>query len=390
MKVRGNPWLKRFDRWVGIPITLILGAFKGNRASAEVSNPRKILLVKLNAVGDTLLFLTVAQELHRKFPQAEITYVGSIINQEVLARNPYLDRKIILDPQRAVTSPAYLWKFVRRLRKDYYDIAIDGSQWERIAAIIIGLVRSNLKIGFRTPEQWKHFVYHIAVPHRRDQHEMYCFHDLLEPLGIKVSKDIKPVISVTKDDRQRLELLIHDRILVESPILVIHPGCGEHGDFRQWSLTKFQELGHRWLKANDNGYVVLSGTGSEVAMCKELEKALVPLALSLAGELDLGATAALLERASILVCGNTGIMHLASAFETPTVAIHGPTDPRKWGPVNPNAMVVQSNLECAPCLYLGYEYGCDCAACMDAISVDDVWQILIEIGPVKSGAKQSV
>ena len=381
MKVRGNPWLKRLDRGIGIPATLILGAFKGKGVIPNAGTVRKILLLKLNAVGDTLLFLTIAQALRENYPNAEITYIGSTINQEVLDRNPYLHKKIIIDPQQAIKSPVYLWRFIRNLRKDYYDIVIDGSQWERIAAIIIGLVRSNCKVGFHTPGQWKHYVYHIAVPHRRDRHEMYCFHDLLKPLGITVSKDIKPTISVSESDRQHLESLLQGHIPMESQILVIHPGCGEHGDFRQWSLGNYKELGLRWLKAHDNGYIILSGTGKEVGMCKKLASELAPRALSLAGQIDLGTTAALLEQASVLVCGNTGIMHLASVFQTPTVAIHGPTDPRKWGPVNPNATVIQSPLDCAPCLYLGYEYGCDCPTCMEAITIDDVWKALVEINP---------
>ena len=381
MKVRGNPWLKRCDRWIGIPATLILGAFKGKGTVPNAKSIRKILLLKLNAVGDTLLFLTVAEALHSKFPKAEISYIGSTINQEILHRNPYLNRKSIIDPQKAVRSPVYLWRFFRNLRKDNYNLVIDGSQWERIAAIIVGLVRSRCKIGFRTPGQWKHQVYHIAVPHRRDRHEMYCFHDLLKPLGITVSKDIKPTISVSESDRQHLKSLLEGHIPAESPILVIHPGCGEHGDFRQWSLDNYRELCQQWLKAHDNSYIILSGTGKEIGMCKKLENELAPQALSLAGQIDLGTTAALLERASVLVCGNTGIMHLASAFQTPTVAIHGPTDPRKWGPINPNAIVVQSPLDCAPCLYLGYEYGCDCPRCMDAITVTEVWKALIEAKP---------
>jgi heptosyltransferase-3 len=379
MKVRGNRWLKRFDRWMGIPATIILGAFKGKGIVPSAGAVHKILLLKLNAVGDTLLFLTIAQVLRENYPEAEITYIGSTINQEILERNPYINKRIIIDPQQATKSLIYIWNFIKIIRLNSYDLVIDGSQWERVAAIIVGLVRSKCKIGFRTPGQWKHHVYHIAIPHRRDRHEMYCFHDLLKPLGIRVSDDVKPIILITESDKQNLKSLLRGHIPDESPILMIHPGCGEHGDFRQWSLDKYRELGQRWSKAHSNGYIILSGTGKEVGMCKKLENELAPKALSLAGQIDLGTTAALLERASVLVCGNTGIMHLASTFQTPTVAIHGPTDPRKWGPINPNAIVVQSPLECAPCLYLGYEYDCNCPNCMDAITVEDVWKVLMEL-----------
>ena len=379
MKVRGNRWVRGIDRWVGAPLAFVLGLFKGVGRPLDSRVPKKILMLKLNAVGDTLLFLTVAEILKTTWPDVQITYLGSTINQEVLAKSPYLDRIMILDLVKMFRSPGYLLKYVHELRTDRYDVVIDGSQWERVAACTVGLLRADMKIGFRTPGQWKHYVYHAYVPHRRDRHEMYCFHDLLTPLGIRAPVDVTPTLQVEDNDRQRIESLLGGRVESGAPILVIHPGCGEHGDYRQWSLEHYRDLGRKWLEANGDGWIVLTGTGSEVEICRWLEQELPDRVMSLAGSLDIGMTSALLERAAMLVCGNTGMMHLASAFQTPTVAIHGPTDPVKWGPINPNAVVVQSPLECAPCLYLGHEYGCDCPRCMDAIGVDVVWQALVDL-----------
>jgi heptosyltransferase-2 len=70
----------------------------------------------------------------------------------------------------------------------------------------------------------------------------------------------------------------------------------------------------------------------------------------------LGETGAILERADLFVSGNTGTMHIAAALKIPQVAIHGPTDPRRFGPLNEKAIVVMSKDPKSPCLYLGFEY----------------------------------
>ncbi len=379
MKIRGNRFLHWVDRWIGIPVVVILSWFKGRARPLDGRTPKKILMLKLNALGDTMMILTLVQVLRQHWQDVHITYVGSNINQEILDSRNDLDQVMILDMERMVRSPWYFLRFIFQLCRDRYDVVIDGSQWERISAIMIGFVKSNFKIGFKTPGQGKHYVYHATVPHRRDRHELYCFHDLLQPLGITVSKDVTPTLAVTDSDREKLDVLLDGQVPEGAPIMILHPGCGDHGDFRQWSLEKYRDLGRRWLEANDQGWIVLSGVGKEVEICQRLLRELPNRTVSLAGKLDIAMSSALLERASILVCGNTGIMHMASVFHTPTVAIHGPTDHWKWGPINSNAVVLRSPLKCAPCLYLGYEYQCDCPECMDAISVEEVWEALVQV-----------
>jgi ADP-heptose:LPS heptosyltransferase len=60
-------------------------------------------------------------------------------------------------------------------------------------------------------------------------------------------------------------------------------------------------------------------------------------------------------------------MHAAAALNRPLIAIHGPTDPRRWGPRNKNSVVISKDLECRPCLYLGFEYGCKEKKCLNGI-----------------------
>ena len=80
----------------------------------------------------------------------------------------------------------------------------------------------------------------------------------------------------------------------------------------------------------------------------------------------------LLKRMDLLVSGNTGVMHLAAGLHRPQIALHGPTDPRLWGPLNDRAKVIQTSCPDCPCLRLGFEYHRSDDACMRKISVAEV------------------
>ena len=71
--------------------------------------------------------------------------------------------------------------------------------------------------------------------------------------------------------------------------------------------------------------------------------------IDFAGQLDLVGLAALCERLTVLITGDTGPLHLAAAVGTATVAIFGPSDPRRYAPLAPTSRVVRAELWCSPC-----------------------------------------
>ena len=91
-----------------------------------------------------------------------------------------------------------------------------------------------------------------------------------------------------------------------------------------------------------------------------------------AGMLSLKETTLLLKRSKLVISVNTGIMHIAAALNCNLIALHGPTSSKRWGPLNKNAISIQSPIKCSPCLNLGFEYKCNKNKCMQAISPEIV------------------
>ncbi|MCX7956391.1 MAG: glycosyltransferase family 9 protein, partial [Endomicrobia bacterium] len=94
--------------------------------------------------------------------------------------------------------------------------------------------------------------------------------------------------------------------------------------------------------------------------------------INFVGKTSLNELISLVSMAKFIICGNTGVLHIAAAVNTSTIAIHGPTDPVKWGPWGKGHIIIKNNLKCAPCSYLGFEYGCKERKCLNCISTEEV------------------
>jgi ADP-heptose:LPS heptosyltransferase len=111
--------------------------------------------------------------------------------------------------------------------------------------------------------------------------------------------------------------------------VVVHPGAAFGS--RRWPLERFASVARALSSAGHN--VVVTGSRAEIPLATELAaQADLPAAVVVAGRLDVVGLAALIAHARLLICGDTGPAHLASAYGTPSVVLFGPTPPHRWGP----------------------------------------------------------
>jgi ADP-heptose:LPS heptosyltransferase len=111
--------------------------------------------------------------------------------------------------------------------------------------------------------------------------------------------------------------------------VIVHPGAS--AEARRWPVNRFAEVARRL--ALDGYQVVITGSAKECSRCLAVAGAAgLSEGCVLAGKLDLGELAALVAAARLVISGDTGIAHLASAYATPSVILFGPTSPTQWGP----------------------------------------------------------
>lgn len=377
--MRGNILRRILDKVLGSFLCALLGLLSSlRRRPLSPTAPQRILWLKLAAMGDTVLLIPALRAVRKAYPEATIVFLATRINADILRHCPYIDHLIVLRLEDALTRPGGLWHSIRELQEFAPDWAIDAEQWTRFTPLLAYLSGAPRRAGFRTPGQGRHFPFTDPVLHRRGRHEVECFLDLVRTLGVE-SRDNHLELFLDQAARDQVEALLRLHGLeTHHPLVVLHPGCGKHGKRREWAPDKYARLADL-LVERYRARIVLTGDPAERPLAQEIAGRMAVPPLVAAGETDVRELAALIARSDLVVCGNTGALHLAAAAGVPTVALHGPTDPAKWGPWGIPAQVVRLGLSCSPCLYLGHEYGCRAAPCMGEMTVQTVWEAVEEL-----------
>ena len=155
----------------------------------------------------------------------------------------------------------------------------------------------------------------------------------------------EPLLAIPDAARRaaRERLAAHGR----GPLVGVHVSGGRL--VKQWEPDKFAEVARR-LATERGATIVLTGGPRDRPMV-DVVKAQVPPAqlIDVAGEIGLPELAAVLEQLDLLVTGDTGPMHLASAVRTPVVAVFGPSEPVRYAPSGAADRIVRVDLPCSPC-----------------------------------------
>lgn len=364
--------MKRFvDFLIGVPLITFLSIFR-RRKAVSGGEAKKILIIKLAAAGDTVLLMPVIHSIKKTFPNVEIDWLVSKINIQ-LARRSSDVRKIFNLKNISIIN---LLTIIRELRKESYDICIDFEQWSRGSALIGFLSGAKVVYGFDTPGQCRSSLFTKSVKKTFDQHEINEFFNLAETVGKLMPYEIPTLKESKEGDKELFDLLSNKE--KKSKWVLFHPGCGADGTPREWPLEEYAILGN-WLKINFKVDLFISGGPDEVQKAGTLLKLLNQQAINMAGNLSWEGTLSLLSKMDLIISGNTGVMHIAAALNKNQIALHGPTNPILWGPLNSNAHVIQTSCPKCPCLKLGYEYHALDQSCMKQIPLDRVKQEILTI-----------
>jgi ADP-heptose:LPS heptosyltransferase len=192
-------------------------------------------------------------------------------------------------------------------------------------------------------------------------------------------------LELFQTDEGRTEALarLSDAKVGSAPLIVLHPGCGADGLPREWPVGEYAVLGHWLMKNAPQAKLVLTGGPEERKKTGDLNRLLKGRGIDLGGKLSWAGLISLVSKAALVVSGNTGIMHVAAALGRPQVALHGPTNPRLWGPINDRAVIVSTTCPQCPCLKLGFEYHQTGSSCMARIQVDDVRNAVARVFDIK-------
>jgi lipopolysaccharide heptosyltransferase II len=321
-------------------------------------HPRRILVIRLDLIGDLVLSMTVVRTLKRSYPEAEIDLLALPASAKVVTHDPDLDEIITYDPnvwrRPKALFQAKNWRnaynLLRRMRARHYDIAV--SVFGSWAGVIAALSGAKRRVGFGRESYPGLMTDNVPGRHWRPgdhKHEVdYCL-ALTKAAGATIGPgDRTPRLFVDPLAHQHLEqLLAHTGIDLEKPLIACHVSSN-NGQSKRWPIPYWATLLDKLIR-EQNAQVILTGSHDDKLLIASVTRQMQEQAINLAGKTSLPQLVALLHQANLVISGDSGPMHIAAAVGTPLIAIHGPTDPALSGPVSATATVLRSDIWCSPC-----------------------------------------
>ena len=320
-------WLWVHDRWRNQDVPArrlrlesrrdLLAADLRQRGLAAPPRRTRLWVRMPNWLGDVVMTLPLLRALRVSRPDAHVTLLAKPVLQ------PLLERLGVADAVEALPArgPGYFRHFWR-LRTAYPDCFLlfthslrgDLEAWltrcpQRFGVSRPGRRRPLLTHGWRAPDRTED----------RQRHQVRQWEEFLRQFGLTLAPDFSPLVRGPRP----------------TPVTeVIGLICGsENEPEKRWPVKHWRELLPRLAAARPGARFRLFGTANEEAVAAAIALGLnVPLE-NLAGRTDLPAFAAALADCRLLIANDTGGMHLANALGVPVLALFGPTNPLRTGPV---------------------------------------------------------
>ena len=334
-----------------------------------------ILVITLRRLGDVLMTTPLIRTLRRRWPQARVDVLLFSGSERILKGNPDIDRITTIPPRPSTAEMIALGRQLWRR----YDLAVSTQSGDRptFLAWLAGRRRVGLVQSRDAGAWWKMRVHDRPVAVDRDCHRFEEMRLLAASLGLALCPDVICPQGSSAEG-----------VAPPVPYAVLHATPFER--YRRWTDAGWRALA-RGLA--ERGFAVVATEGRDSAEQAYVEGVFAPAdppVIRERGRLDWPGLAALLKGASVYVGPDTSMTHLAAGCGCPTVALHGPTNPRRtaawpvgglsrmWDKIGTiqergNVWVVQNPLPCLPCENLGCEGHLDShSRCLDELSVEQV------------------
>ena len=307
---------------------------------------KNILLITLSNLGDIILTTPVLSVLRREFSDAGIDVLAGPNGAGIFAGHPFVRAFIVYDKFANLRSKGLL---IKKLRNNKYDLIVDLRN--SLFPILIGSKHrsSVIKKGYS------------ELVHKKDQHLWR-----LKGLGIN-TLEAPFCFFVRGQDKDFVENILVGAG-VKKDFVVVSPGARSH--IKRWTKQGFAIACDR-LIGELGVEIVMTGDEEDKKIISEISALMKHKAVDLSSRLSFGQLGALINRARLVITNDSAPMHLGCALGTKVLAIFGPTDPRKYGPVGENDIVIRKQLACAPCEEAQCKKDYEC---MKLINADEVFE----------------
>lgn len=303
---------------------------------------RQVLIVRQHdQFGDFLLTTPAIRALRGRFPQAFLTLVVRDYLMPVAQGNPHIDALLVFHESAWRWAPGAGLDFARRLRGGFdlavvfntvsHSLSSDLIAYGSGAPLILGPAFPTFDHCERNP-----FYSLVAPSDPAAKHQIHRNLDVVRYIGAD-TEDLSYGFRLSRDEERVGRAVLRGLgLLAERRMVGVHFGTKDVG--KRFPIPKLAEVCDRFIERADTEVVVLRAPGEDALLVELLER--MRHTVALAPSLHLRAVAALLKSLDLLICNDTGILHLAAAVGTPTVSFHAKSDPAFWKPIGEHHVAV--------------------------------------------------
>lgn len=341
---------------------------------------RKILVLRLSAVGDVIRTLPAVKAIKTHFPTASITWMVEEPSKALIESQPEIDEVILFPRQRwseGLKSLKGWWRtikevriFIQALRRKKFDVVLDfhGILKSGLLSFLSG---SPQRIGYErgTSKEGNFLFSNIKVKLPKEKISRFDRNfNLLKGMGLEVKPEGYPLYIPT-EDREYVKSFFN-RLFPppQSPSIAIHPGTSPKTLYKRWMPDQYAQLADRLVRELEATVLFTWGPG-ELDWVKRIQERMKESSLLGPQTLSLTQLGEVYRHCDLYIGGDTGPMHIASLMGTPVVVIYGPTDPMVNEPFGKHRKV-RKQIDCNPCR----SRSCEKMDCLKAVTVDDVFK----------------
>jgi ADP-heptose:LPS heptosyltransferase len=339
---------------------------------AQTRVAHKILVVDLGFLGDTIHLVPALWEIKRHYPQGALHVLTSTLGAEVLGLAPCADRAWAVELYPHKRTLQQQWQVVRALRRERFDLAFNFSGADR-TIMMTALAGARWKVAHEAGRKhwWNRWLIPNWVSRRSTELPVYeQRRAVLAACGFNLAP---PQFDLRVPEEARTWAAAH------IPEGALHFSINASTFMKEWPLPHWIELTRRLLRASPQLRIVATGSGDdrERARLRELSDSISAPALQTFTGLTVAQLAALLERCSRHVGGDSGVLHLAAALGVPTVSIFREyAGLKEWLPRGPQHRHLTAPCACAEHMRESCRRR-QIAECLAGLSPDSVAALLL-------------
>ena len=334
---------------------------------------RSLLLIKMRYIGDTVLVTPLLGTLRQALPHTRLLLLVNRQSADIVRNHPHIDRLIAFDYDRGKTDWPYFLRFLLGIRRLGCDLVMDLTGNDR-SALFSAMSGAGIRLGYEGGSPLRRLAYTHRLPNRLGRIHTVDHHlAMAAALGLPLGSP-HPYLAVPHEDIRWIHRLLADHgIRRDMPIVVIHPGARRW--YKSWLPERFAHTADRLMRRYAVQVVLSGGPGDEEA-CRRITSLAARPVVDLCGKVPLRRLPALMRCSALLIGNDSAPIHVATAVDTPVVALFGPTRWEDWQPRRPHDKTLGIAFPCRPCGHARPDCPLGEGYCMSQITEDMVWEAI--------------